>query len=507
MERFKIDLNTITKNDILDINEFIKSHKNMELVVRLRNTVGIKSNMLLSITDYPNLSFRVAGGFDDEREIRTNNKEYYEGKNFYTRNELINIITVFELIEKELMDKELNELDKVYFIYNKLKKYIKYDVDSLFSNKSNDLKGIITRKATSIGFSTIFKELLDRIGIHSVFVEGNKGRYAWIIVLINNKVVCLDLTYDSYLYHYGDEAKSSFFGNYNPNIFNKEHIPLKSEVIQDYNKDISLFDKIELLNVDKFIKNNKIVANRFVRNDNTSFLLSGIEIIKVNNTILYKYLYCDYLTGGRILNPHIIISENNFFKNEKRKNQISEEIKNIEGINNPNNSFKQNESNLKNEYNILKREDDYIINDFLSSKHIESIKNSYIGSFSFNRYEFNNNFNSALENINSDVRKYRRDDGSIFILEKYLNKNNSFYYHLYEFEQNNNESLLIESNSIILDNDILSINQKYDKYVSNVFFLKKRIFKAIREYDGYMGFCNVEDRIIKKEVINNRVEE
>ena len=510
MERFKINLSTITKKDVIDINNFIKSHNNMELTIRLNNTVGIKSGLLLNIIDYPNLKFRVAGGYDEEREIRTNNKEYYEGKNYYSRNELINVVTIFELIERELIEKDYNDVEKVYYIYNKLKRYIKYDIDSLFEGKSTTLLGLLTRKATSYGFSTIFKEIMDRLGIRSLFVEGNNRSYAWNIILVENKVICLDLGYDSYLYHYGGVLKSRFFGNYNVYLFNREHLPLRSEVIQNYNQNISVFDSAELITLDRKINNNKlqIKANRFVREDKTSFLLSGIEILKMNNKTLYKYLYCNYLKGGRILNPRIIISENNFFINEKRKAELSSKIKNIEGITNKNNSYKQNESSLKHEYNQLKRQDDYLINKFLNEDRIEAInENSYIGSFSYNGHEFSTNFDASLAKINSDVRKYRRDDGSIFIVEKYYEKDKAYYYHLYEFEQSDEDYLLIESNNIIIDNDIMKFDKKNDKYISNIFFHKNRISRAISEYNGYLGYCNIDDKIISREVINNKVDD
>ena len=100
--KFKINLDSLLQKDIDDINGFIKQNPNSQLLIRLNNTCGVKSNDLIKIIDSKNITFRVAGGYDEDRKNRSNNFEYYENKNFYTRNELINIIRTFELIEREI---------------------------------------------------------------------------------------------------------------------------------------------------------------------------------------------------------------------------------------------------------------------------------------------------------------------------------------------------------------------------------------------------------------------
>ena len=119
--KFKINLDSLLQKDIDDINGFMKQNPNNQLLIRLNNTCGIKSNDLLKIIDSNNITFRIAGGYDEERKSRSNNFEYYENKNFYSRNELINIIRTFELIEREI-SLEYSPIEIAYFIYNKLRR-------------------------------------------------------------------------------------------------------------------------------------------------------------------------------------------------------------------------------------------------------------------------------------------------------------------------------------------------------------------------------------------------
>lgn len=504
--RFKINLDSLLQKDINDINNFMMQNPNNLLLIRLKNTCGIKSSDLLKIVDSKNILFRVAGGYDEERKKRTNNYEYYENKNNYTRNELIEIIRTFEFIEKQI-SLEYSPIELAYFIYNKLKRYVIFDHTYHLSNKKeiDSLLGIVYRKTSSYGFSLIFKEMMDRLGIKCHFVEGNNLRYAWNILEINGKNYCVDLAYDSYLYHIGNKSDCYYFGVYKENIFNSYHKPMANELITDYNN-ISLIDNIDLVNIDRFFKSSKlkIKALKYIRNDNTSFMISGIEIIKDGDISLYKYLYCDYAENGRMSHPKILISEINIFTNINKKEELSKQIKYLEGIQNKDNMYKKQEDNLKDNYSLLKRYDDYIVNELFSSKHIEKLGDrNYIGAFNFDGHNFTLVENEIYKSkYNIDVRKYRRDDGSVFIIEKVKVVNDLYYYNYYEFYQSNNEYLEVDCNNFITDNDLLLIGKEYDKYVANVFFYRKRLLKCVNELGGYMGYCDYGNGKIVGSVVN-----
>ena len=420
--KFKINLESLLQKDIDDINGFIKQNPNNELLIRLNNTCGVRSSDLLKIVDSKKITFRIAGGYDEDRKNRTNNFEYYENKGYYTRNELINIIRTFEQIEKEITY-DYSPIEMAYFIYNKLKRYITYSHHYHLENHKeiNSLLGILYRKTSSYGFSLIFKEMMDRRGIKCHFVEGNNMRYAWNIIEVGNRFYCLDLSYDSYLHHIGNKSDCYYFGVYNKDIFNKYHKPLKTEIITDYNNSISMIDNIDLVNIDKFFNSSKyrLKAMKYVRNNNTSYMISGIEIIKEDNNQLYKYLYCDYSDSGRMNNAKIIVSEINIFANIRKKEELSNQIKYLEGIENKDNSYRKQVDTLKNNYNLLKQYDDFVINKFLIPERIEVLgDNNYIGAFDYDGHEFkliSNPINKSKYNI--EVRKYRRDDGSVFIIE------------------------------------------------------------------------------------------
>lgn len=511
--KFKINLESLLQKDIDDINGFIKQNPNNELLIRLNNTCGVRSSDLLKIVDSKKITFRIAGGYDEDRKNRTNNFEYYENKGYYTRNELINIIRTFEQIEKEITY-DYSPIEMAYFIYNKLKRYITYSHHYHLENHKeiNSLLGILYRKTSSYGFSLIFKEMMDRRGIKCHFVEGNNMRYAWNIIEVGNRFYCLDLSYDSYLHHIGNKSDCYYFGVYNKDIFNKYHKPLKTEIITDYNNSISMIDNIDLVNIDKFFKSSKyrLKAMKYVRNNNTSYMISGIEIIKEDSNQLYKYLYCDYSDSGRMNNAKIIVSEINIFANIRKKEELSNQIKYLEGIENKDNSYRKQVDTLKNNYNLLKQYDDFVINKFLIPERIEVLgDNNYIGAFDYDGHEFkliSNPINKSKYNI--EVRKYRRDDGSVFIIEKDKVINNLYYYKYYEFFQTDNNYLEIECNNFITDNDLMKIEKNYDKYVANVFFYRKRLLKCVNELGGYMGYCDYGNgKVINKVVnsINNNV--
>ena len=503
--KYKIELVFLDEKDIDDINNFQKTYPDAKLIIRLVNTRGISTSKLLKINDSINTTYRVAGGFDEEREKRTNNSQYYENRNYYTRNELIEIVAIFEKIERDLLNKSYSELEVAYYIYNKLKKFIRYD-DEFVKNKPNaeSLLGLVYRRTSSYGYSLIYKEIMDRIGIKCSFVEGNNLKYAWNILKINGKHVCVDLAYDSYLFHKGNILDQYYFGNYDKNRFNYTHRPIRAEEIQDYTLNIETFEDLELMSINRLFKSSMATytAEKYVRNDKSSFGLSLLEVIPREPFNLYKYLYCEYLTGGRMLKPKILISEVNFLGNKKRREELSQEIKNIEGMS-AEPAYKQKEDELKKEYSLLKKYDDYIINEFITPNYISGLgENSYMGYFEYDGSKFSNRIVKELMGYASEVRKYRRDDGSIFIIEKIKEENGLFYYNYYDFFQTKEDnSLIIESNKIITCNNIIAIDKKYDKFVANIFFNKSRIVKCVNELAGFLGYCDFGDKE-NKEVFN-----
>lgn len=492
--KFKIDLDSLLPKDISDINSFIKSNPNSELVVNFKNTCGVKANNLLKIIDSPKIIFRVAGGYDEERQKRMNNFEYYENKNHYTRNELIEIVRTFEYLEREI--KQIySPIELAYFIYDKLRRYITYSHTYRLENKKdiNSLLGIVYRKTSSYGFSLIYKEMMDRLGIKCYFVEGNGMRYAWNILEIAGRFYCVDLAYDSYLYHIGNESDCHYFGTYDKNSFNRFHVPMETELITDYANKISLMDEVDLANINKYFHSSlqKMKVMQYVRDNNTSFIISGLQILGDRTTPLYKYLYCDYAENGRMSKSKILLSEMNFFENINVKEELSNQIKYLEGISNNDNTLKQQEFELKEKYALVKKIDDYMVNVFLDDKKIENMGEvNYLGYFEYQNGEFKvMNNPSNLERSVIKSRKYRRDDGSVFIIERDKNVNGLFYYNYYEFVTTDN-GLELEENHFITDNDLITIAKEFDKYIANVFFYKKRLLSCINELGGYLGYCN-----------------
>ena len=198
-----------------------------------------------------NIDIRIAGAFDDTRinnykKARFYNEEHtkyvtcqeaYYNSVIYSRNETILILKEIEKIESKLK-KEFSDIQKLMYIYVKLKRTIMYDPK--FEEKTHkeirSLRPLITKEGVCAGYSLILKEMLDRQGIECHYIKGLK--HAWNIVNIEGNLYQLDLTKENAKYRNSGEETFDFFCQ-NKEKLNEKNIPDEREPIKNYQQNKS----------------------------------------------------------------------------------------------------------------------------------------------------------------------------------------------------------------------------------------------------------------------------
>lgn len=178
---------TLNSDIIRKINEEQKKNPNQKLVIQIPNTKGISSKMLKELD--PNVSIRIEGAYDSDLISRKGNDKYSNGETgeyyttavIYTRNEAIQIVSEMEKIEEGLKGQDFSQLEKLVYIYERLKSSVMYDpkFESKPSKDTRSLRGLITKQTVCAGYAVIFKEMMDRQGIECRYVSGrarNGGR-------------------------------------------------------------------------------------------------------------------------------------------------------------------------------------------------------------------------------------------------------------------------------------------------------------------------------------------
>lgn len=180
----KISLTTLDSSTISQINALKSQNPQQRILIEIPNTKGISSQLLNTLNK--DISIRIAGAYDKERVARLGNiqyengetGEYYTSAVIYTRNEAVRIVSEMEEIEKGLDGQDVDQLEKLVYIYGRLKSGIMYDpkFEDKPSRDTRSLRGLITKQTVCAGYSVILKELLDRQGIECHYVSGKAGR-------------------------------------------------------------------------------------------------------------------------------------------------------------------------------------------------------------------------------------------------------------------------------------------------------------------------------------------
>lgn len=322
-------LKRINSNIIDKINEL-----DSEIIIELDNTKTLNTSILNKITNNKCL-FKIWGGIKDIEF-----KDHYTNRIIYTLEEIKKIISEFESIEVNL---PINKEDKVIYLYDYLRKNIKYTPLEIDDKKIRSLCVIYTKNAVCSGYSLVFKELLDRNGIKCHYIKHLS--HAWNTVCINRKWYELDLTWDSCVYNKYPSSNIHYFANnYSLREKHNDYLDIKNT----YKNDILGEYK---LNVLEFRRDNNtkfkltllpIGINRkyyILEEDNNRYVISSEDdmeaiIAEYDNEIKMSYINC-FFTLERVkkyLNNNIsylgygTFIDNCFYrrKNNKKDNYIKD---------------------------------------------------------------------------------------------------------------------------------------------------------------------------------------
>lgn len=194
--QYKLSLKPEETFNVNYVNNICKHYPNSKILIEVQNTKGISSTMLKQLNS--NILIRIAGGYDTDRINRYGkdlfwSSNYYYDSVIYTQNETIKIVEEMEKIESGI-NKNWSDIQKVLYIYERLKTKVMYDpkFEKKLSDETRSLRGLITKKTVCAGYSMIFKEMLDRIGIDCEYVEGfttpdKKGGMLGILLILMEK--------------------------------------------------------------------------------------------------------------------------------------------------------------------------------------------------------------------------------------------------------------------------------------------------------------------------------
>ncbi|MBR2587820.1 MAG: hypothetical protein IKD77_01270 [Bacilli bacterium] len=215
--------NALTSSEVIN-------NPNENILVEIPNTNELSLEIIEKIPD--NVSIRIIGSYTLENlnreDLNKQTKIAVLEKVTYTKEELVQIMTEINKIESQI-DSNWNEYEKALFIYEYLKKNIKYhgeieikNYEKMTGGKTGQvdrnrhydtLTGLIDKISTCNGYAFMYQELLNRQGIKCYRLNGRHGKagqHAWNAVTINNQTFLVDIIWDSMEYEKGNNVTTGF---------------------------------------------------------------------------------------------------------------------------------------------------------------------------------------------------------------------------------------------------------------------------------------------------------
>ena len=202
--------NKITIKQIDDIN-----NSNNKICIEILNTKCLNSSLLNRINN-DNCYFKIYGGLHDIEFLPR-----YESRITYSLKEIKKIIRIIEKIEEDMPEDKMN---KVLYIYDYIRRNIKYFPNARKDNNIRSLKILITKHAVCSGYALLFKELLDRQNIKCEYIK--YYNHIWNRFCLRRKYYNVDLTWDACVYQKCNSSNLHYFAN--NRSFNREHHNIKS---------------------------------------------------------------------------------------------------------------------------------------------------------------------------------------------------------------------------------------------------------------------------------------
>ena len=487
--RYKITFELNEPFDLDYVKRISEKYKDIKILVEVQNTKGITSSMIRQLNS--NIAIRIAGGYDKNRINRYGkdlkwSSNYYDEAVIYSRNETIHILEFMENIEAD-MNKNWSDIQKLIYIYDRLKREIMYDpkCEYKLSSEIRSLRGLITKNTVCAGYAMIFKEFMDRNNIVCEYVEGyssprRTGGHAWNIVTIGGKKYPVDLTWDNSSFRSGNSQTFDWLGC-DVETFAKSHYPAPNEATQDYRHTLSQIDPLLLKNIFKTtgafkMRDYRTTTYYGIRKDGSKFIVAQVGDSRVNNHNFYRYYYVEIDENGNKKLPLLLYSDNNvtYLIDCKRfgkpiPNGYEEAIDNI----------------------LFSKEN---IADSLQKKTF------YIGAIqkqsTSNKTELVSSYKQIDKPINKrnmfiyPTRRLKRSDGSVFLVQqmfsKPLNINGvkAMQYDIFEMVKEDGKNVL-KKNVVYTEKNLFKDNRQS---VADYFLSRDYLNKRTKEAGGYIGY-------------------
>lgn len=332
MIKYGYEVIQCVKLDVQFIKELnIDNYRNKKLVIQVLNTSYIDKNALLELKKYNiDVKISVIGPYDIKNVVNEQQKEQYFYNTLYDLDELYEIITQFEEIEKGI-NSHWNKFDIVVYLVEIITRNIVYDPEYFLMYRRGEkitqkngpqdeadyydstLRGIIRRKSVCAGYAVIFKELANRNGIECKIVNGkafapNGVPHTWNLIRIDNKIYPIDISFKNKKYRTGDFENNDDI-SCNIDEFKKMHYP------NDKTNNIGLTQiPREIVEKSKrktmIRKHYNMTTYVLCRKDKTRFVLSQIGMYRG----MYQYLYSEINSDGSYEIPTMVFSESNLVK-------------------------------------------------------------------------------------------------------------------------------------------------------------------------------------------------
>ncbi len=490
---------SFNENDVVDvdkINSYVRS--NGPITLKFPNTKSLSSELLRRL-DY-NIDIIITGPYDDYRFKKNEGKYYKSGVNInqdflesstFSRNELIKIMEKIERIESYIPS-NWDDLTKVIYIYDKLKKDIMYDpkYESKTSKDIRSLRGIVSSKTVCAGYAVILKEFLDRQNIRCHYISGlvpegdnNYGYHAWNVVEIDGKLYPFDLTWENTEYRKGNNTSFEYFGQ-NIEKFNKSHIPYKNEKMYGYQNHLSTFNMNDIkraylrINTESDYDHLNI---RGTKDDGSKIIVSQIGDAIVNGKKVYRYYYGKLNDDGTVKEPLILYGEDNL--------NFLIKLTNFPPANDTETARKNRYMAKRKIINILFSDDN--IRDSLSkgTYYVGGVKKHTSNKMDFvDSYQEISKPKELCSRLSYPSKRYVRSNGSNVIVQQMhdkpveVNGHNVMQYHVLE-TLNEYGKTVVRKNTIYTTSNLFKIN---DEFVINRLLDRGRLNEKSMEGNPYV---------------------
>ena len=504
------------ENDVVDvdkINSYVRS--NGSVTLKFPNTKSLSSELLRRL-DY-NIDIIITGPYDDYRFKKNEGKYYKSGVNInqdflesstFSRNELIKIMEKIERIESYIPS-NWDDLTKVIYIYDKLKKDIMYDpkYESKTSKDIRSLRGIVSSKTVCAGYAVILKEFLDRQNIRCLYISGlvpeennNYGGHAWNVVEIDGKLYPFDLTWENTEYRKGNNTSFDYFGQ-DIEKFNQYHIPYKDEKMYGYQNYLSTFNINDIKRAYLRINSENDYDHlniRGTKDDGSKIIVSQIGDAVVNGKKVYRYYYGKLNDDGTVKEPLILYGEDNL--------NLLIKLTNFPPANDTETARKNRYMAKRKIINILFTDDN--IRDSLSkgTYYIGSVKKHTSNKMNFvDSYQEISKPKELCSRLSYPSKRYVRSNGSNVIVQQMhdkpveVNGHNVMQYHVLE-TLNEYGKIVVRKNTIYTTSNLFKIN---DEFVINRLLDRGRLNEKSMEGNPYVGAINNDGTILEREDLNS----